>query len=285
MASTDRPQVLSERIRVPADGISSTKICIRLPQGADQPVTLRLTRCGSFDPDSEVREASFAPTDGEINFSIYAPKRPGMTFLTGPGVKQRLEFGAASHLHAIVYEWVPTLAWALVLALVLRNYAVASYFIPSGSMESTLMPGDLLIADKFSYKVLKHEPARGDVMIFVYPGDDERGKPDFIKRIIGLPGDRVRVTDGIVYVNNEPLDEPYIKEAPFSDFEEVSVPQDSFFAMGDNRNHSRDSRSWGYVPRANLEGRALFVFFPFTRAKLVEHVDYSNLHPALDTQP
>jgi signal peptidase I len=277
MVSSDRIQVLSERTRVPADGHSSTKICIRLPRGSAESLALRLTKCGSFDADSEVREMSFPIVDGEVNLTVYSPKRPGVTLLLGHGVKQRLEFGAASHVHAIVYEWVPTLAWALVLALVLRNFAVASYFIPSGSMESTLMPGDLLIADKFSYKVLGHEPNRGDVMIFVYPGDDERGKPDFIKRIIGLPGDRVRVSDGIVYVNDKPLDEPYIKEQPFSDYEERVVPENSFFAMGDNRNHSRDSRSWGFVPRKNLEGRALFVFFPFTRAKIVEHVNYQDV--------
>jgi signal peptidase I len=285
MATTDRIQVLTERTRVPADGVSGTKICIRLPQGSPETLTLKLGKCGSFEQGFDEREAHFTVQDGEVNLTVYAPRRPGVTFLTGPGIKQRIEFGAASHLHAIMYEWVPTLAWALVLALVLRNFAVASYFIPSGSMENTLKPGDLLIADKFSYKVLGREPDRGDVMIFVYPGKDEHGRVDFIKRIIGLPGDTVRVTDGEVYVNNEKLTEPYIKEKPYNDFDETTVPENQFFAMGDNRNHSRDSRSWGFVPRKNLEGRALFVFWPFTRAKLMQHVAYTPGGQAVAAEP
>jgi signal peptidase I len=280
MASSERIQVLSESKRVPADGSSSTRVCIRLPKGTGESLTLRLSKCGSFEATTEVREASYPVIDGEVNVTIFSPRRPGSTFLLGPGIRHRIEFGAATHLHAIIYEWVPTLAWALVLALVLRNFAIASYFIPSGSMESTLMPGDLLIAEKFSYKILGNEPQRGDVMIFVYPGNDERGKPDFIKRIIGLPGDRVEVNEGIVYVNGEALDEPYIKEQAFSDFPETQVPEGHYFALGDNRNHSRDSRAWGFVPRKNLEGRALFVFWPFNRAKLMQHVDYAPVATA-----
>jgi signal peptidase I len=278
--SSDRIQVLSERTRIPADGVSSTKICIRTPQ-ADGNITLKLSKLGSFDAQSQVREITLPVENGEVNFSVYAPKRPGPTFLTGPGIKQKLEFGAVSHVQALVYEWIPTLAWAVVLALVLRNYAVASYFIPSGSMENTLVRGDLLIADKFSYKVLKHEPQRGDVMIFVYPGKDHKGKVDYIKRIIGLPGDEVSVHDGKVFINGEALTEPYIKEEPYQEFGPKKIGPDEFFAMGDNRNHSSDSRVWGVVPRKNLEGRALFVFWPFTRAKLMEHMSYAGTGTAV----
>ena len=226
MASSERVQVLSERTRVPADGVSSTKICVRLPKAAGDSVSLRLTKLGSFDPEGQVREASFPVVDGEANLTVFAPKRPGMTHLLGPGIKQRLEFGAASHIHAVIYEWIPTLAWALVLALVLRNYAVASYFIPSSSMERTLLRGDLLIADKLSYKVLGQEPKRGDVMIFVFPQEQKKGKVDYIKRIIGLPGDTVEVRDEVVYVNGEPLQEPYIAEAPYTNYGPVVVPGD-----------------------------------------------------------
>jgi signal peptidase I len=275
MASNDRVQVLSERTRIPADGVSSAKLCLRFQQPEGENVTLKLSRAGSFLPDSTVREMSFPVQDGEVNLTVYSPSRPATTLLVGPGIKQRLEFGAASHLHAVVYEWIPTLLWALVLALVLRNYAVASYFIPSGSMEDTLKRGDLLIADKFSFKALHHEPERGDVMIFVYPDTDKsHPKVDYIKRIIGLPGDTVEVSNGTVYVNSEPLDEPYIKEHPFNDFAPRVVGPNEYFAMGDNRNHSSDSRVWGFVPRKNLEGRALFVFWPFTRAKILPRVAY-----------
>jgi signal peptidase I len=284
MASTERVQILSERTRIPADGVSSAKLCLRFAPPAQGAVTLKLTRAGSFSPNATVREQEFLIEDGEVNLTVYAPSRPGNTLLLGPGIKQRLEFGAATHLHAVVYEWVPTLLVALVMALVLRSYAVASYYIPSGSMEDTLKRGDLLIAEKFTYKVLHHQPERGDVMIFVWP-DPVKADPrvDYIKRIIGLPGDTVEVSNGTVYVNNVPLDEPYIKEHPFQDTPPTKVGPDEYFAMGDNRNHSSDSRVWGFVPRKNLEGRALFVFWPFNRVKLLPHVDYGpedGEHPA-----
>jgi len=80
--------------------------------------------------------------------------------------------------------------------------------------------------------------------------------------VIGLPGDKLEVRDGTVYINQQPLDEPYIKEHPYEDYGPIEVPKDSFFMMGDNRNHSSDSRVWGFVPRKDLEGRALFVFWP-----------------------
>ena len=263
-------EILSERSKIPADGRSATKFCIRYSEEPGPVVTLRLARRGSFEPDQVVREKAFTVSGGEVNFTIYPPARPGAALLTGPGVKHRIDFVAANFMAGLVFEWVPTLFWAILLALVLRNYAIASYYIPSGSMENTLMEHDLLIADKMSYKLLKHDPERGDVMIFRYPGETER-HIDYIKRIIGLPGDEVEVHDGIVYVNNEALDEDYIKEKPYSDFPPVIVGPDEYFVMGDNRNHSSDSRVWGMVPRKNIEGRALFVFWPPQHIKALEH--------------
>jgi signal peptidase I len=261
-------EILSERSKIPADGRSATKFCIRFADDPGGLLTLKLARRGSFEPDQLTREKAFAVVNGEVNFLVYPPARPGTALLTGPGIKHRIDFIAANFMAGLVFEWVPTLFWAILLALVLRTYAVASYYIPSGSMENTLMVRDLLIADKLSYKLLHHEPQRSDVMIFRYPGDT---RLDYIKRIIGLPGDTVEVRAGIVYVNDTALNEAYIKEKPYNNFGPVTVGPEEFFVMGDNRNHSSDSRVWGMVPRANIEGRALFVFWPPQHMKALQH--------------
>jgi signal peptidase I len=220
---------------------------------------------GSFDPDICVTEMTLASKDTELLVTVYAARYPGLAYLRGPGVVQRVEFVPASTGQAAALDWLPTLIYALLFALVLRTFVVASFYIPSGSMEDTLSRGDLLIADKFSFKVLGRTPQRGEVVIFIYPRWLEENPPkqqDYIKRVIGLPGDTVEVRDHKVYVNGQALNEPYIKEAPEEDFPAHTVPADCFFMMGDNRNRSRDSREWGFVPRFDLEGHALFVFWP-----------------------
>jgi signal peptidase I len=259
---TERVEVLLDRAKLPADGKSATRVCIRFPEPPGEQVTLKITRGASFEPDVTVTEATFPATGKEVNVTVYSPRRPGTSWLSGPGFRHRMDFVAATFFQGLVFEWIPTLAFALVLALVSRNYAIASYIIPSGSMENTLVKGDLLIGDKFSYKVLHHTPQRGDVVIFQYPLDR---KWDYIKRTIGLPGDTVQVKDGVVYVNGQALKEDYIKERPDHDFGPETVPADQFFMMGDNRNHSCDSRVWGFVPRSDLEGHAMFIFWPPTR--------------------
>jgi signal peptidase I len=260
-------EVYSERSRVPADGYSVTKLYLRFTANAPQSVTLRLTR-GSFDPDGRVKSETFSVENNEVHLQFYAPRRPGAGFLTGPGIKHRIDFIATSMKQSLLHEWVPTLVIAIALALIIRTNAIASFFIPSGSMEDTLRRGDLLIADKLSYKLLHDDPQRGDVMIFRYP---DNPKLDYIKRVIGIPGDIIEVHDSKVYVNGAELNESYIKEPPYSVWGPKQVPKDMYFVMGDNRNHSSDSRVWGFVPRKNFEGRALFVFWPPTRAKVIRN--------------
>lgn len=263
-------EVLSERTKIPADGKTATNFTLSYADLDVPQVTLKLARRGSFAPDSIVREAEFPVVNGEVSLTIYAPKRPGTAILSGPGLKRRVEFVASSFTQGLLHEWIPTLAYALVFAIILRSYAVASFFIPSGSMEPTLMVHDLLIADKLSYKVVGHDPQRGEVMIFQYPRER---KVDYIKRVIGLPGETVEVREGTVYINNEPLSEEYIAEKPLRDFGPEEIPPGEYFMMGDNRNHSSDSRVWGTVPRSYFEGRALFVFWPPQRMKLIQHMD------------
>lgn len=103
-------------------------------------------------------------------------------------------------------------------------------------------------------------PKRGDVVIFEYPKDPTQ---DYIKRVIGLPGDAVEVKNGIVYVNDNLIDEPYIKEKPLSNYPRTVVPANNLFVMGDNRNGSSDSRSWGPLPFDRIIGKAMFVYWPF----------------------
>jgi len=269
-------EILSERSRIPADGKSPTKLCLRFGEPPGDEITLKLVKRGSFQPDQIVREATFPVVNGEVNLSIYPPPRPGIGYLTGEGFRHRLEFVAASFVQGLVFEWVPTLFWALVFALILRTYAVATFYIPSGSMENTLLNHDMLIADKLSYKVLHRAPQRGDVMIFQNP---QNRKQDYIKRVIGLPGDTIEVRDGVVYVNGEALEEDYIKERPYRSYGPNKVPDGHYFMMGDNRNNSVDSRVWGAVDRSLFEGRAVVVFWPLNRIHLIRHhfdngVDY-----------
>ena len=261
MGSRPGVEILSERAKTPADGSSSTRICIRFKDTPGESVHLRLSK-GSFSESAIQREIDVPVENNEANLLVYAHDRPGVGWLSGPGFRHKIEFVAVSFMQGLLYEWIPTIVMALGLALVLKSFVVASFYIPSGSMENTLKKGDLLIADKLSFKLLGQDPQRGDIMIFRYPKDP---KKDYIKRVIGLPGDSVRVQDHTVYVNGEALIEDYIAEDPDFDYPSVTVPEDSYFVMGDNRNHSSDSRVWGFVPRDNIEGRALFVFWPRPR--------------------
>jgi signal peptidase I len=124
------------------------------------------------------------------------------------------------------------------------------------SMEPTLHNGEFVIVNKLAYKI--GGPNHGDVIVFRYPRDPDQ---EYIKRIIGLPGDRVRIINGEVYVNNELIEEPYIAAAPRYQSEWI-VPDKSLFVLGDNRNNSSDSHNWGPVPMDYVIGKALFVYWP-----------------------
>lgn len=161
-----------------------------------------------------------------------------------------------------IFSWIGILIMASIIAFVLNTFIIANSRVPSGSMENTIMTGDRLIGSRLSY--IFSEPKRGDIIIFRWPDNE---KIYFVKRIIGLPGDTVRISGGKVYINNSgiPLDEPYIKEdmMPEDDVEYV-VPEDSYFMMGDNRNNSADSRRWKntFVHRDKIIAKVLFEYFP-----------------------
>ena len=163
------------------------------------------------------------------------------------------------------------IAIALTLALLIRTFVAEPRLIPSESMYPTLHTGDRLVVEKVSYRL--QPPKIGDIVVFQSPPELQRRGYDknqaLIKRVIGRPGEVISVSQGKVYLNGQPLQEDYIAEPPNQPFPAVTVPQDGFFVMGDNRNDSNDSRYWGFLPRKNLIGRATFRFWPLDRIGLI----------------
>ena len=163
-------------------------------------------------------------------------------------------------------ENVEAFAIAVVTILFIVIFIAQSFLVKGTSMEPTLHDGERLIVNKYIYRF--RLPRTGDIIVFKYPGDPSK---KFIKRVIGEPGDSVWIENATVYVNNRPLDEPYILEEMDSDFERVTVPQDTIFVLGDNRNGSRDSRysDVGFVPLKNVVGKAIFVFWPLSEVTVL----------------
>ena len=165
-------------------------------------------------------------------------------------------------------ENVRLVAIALVIAIFVRFFIAEPRFIPSPSMVPTLAVGDRLLVEKVSYHL--HLPNRGDIVVFAPPPQLQeygyQASQAFIKRVIGLPGQQVQVSQGKVYVNGEPLAENYVLEAPQYEMPPVTVPAGQLFVMGDNRNDSNASHVWGFLPIENVIGRALLRFWPLDKA-------------------
>ncbi|WP_071517509.1 signal peptidase I [Geitlerinema sp. PCC 9228] len=156
---------------------------------------------------------------------------------------------------------------ALLVALLLRLFVAEPRYIPSDSMMPTLHVGDRLVVEKISYSF--HAPKRGDIVVFSPPPQlQKQGFTEdqaFIKRIIGEPGDTIAIHQGTVYLNEQPLAEPYIAAPPRYEMPPTRVPQGSYFVMGDNRNNSNDSHVWGFLPAEDIIGRAWWRFWPPSR--------------------
>lgn len=159
-------------------------------------------------------------------------------------------------------EIVETVVYALVLALILRTFIIQAFWIPSGSMIPTLEPGDRVLVLKFWYSLPGVEYKRGDIVVFKYPVDPHR---DFVKRIIGLPGDTVEINEGRVFINSREIAEPYVRYPDNFTMEAIEVPQGKFFCLGDNRANSQDSRFWGFGPVDFMRGPAVFRYWPLSR--------------------
>jgi signal peptidase I len=188
-------------------------------------------------------------------------------------------------------EYFESIVIAVILALFIRTFVVQAFKIPTGSMENNLLIGDHLLVNKF---IVGPAPSalerrllpigsieRGDIVVFKYPEDPER---DFIKRIIGLPGETVELREKVVFIDGKRLDEPYVHfleppgtdsgfhEVTSSDVRErygpVTVPANQYFAMGDNRDNSQDSRYWGFLPREYIKGKALIIYWSYAPESL-----------------
>lgn len=153
------------------------------------------------------------------------------------------------------------------------NAVSARIRVDGPSMQPTLHTGEFVIVNKLAYTF--GEPKVGDVIVFHYPRDPDQ---EYIKRVIGLGGDRIRVAQGQVYVNDVPLDEPYIAAPPAYQNEWV-VPEDSLFVLGDNRNNSSDSHNWGSVPMPYVIGKALLVYWPPEQWQFIDHPSTANAAP------
>ncbi|MEO0457495.1 MAG: signal peptidase I [Cyanobacteria bacterium P01_A01_bin.114] len=163
-------------------------------------------------------------------------------------------------------EAVQTIGLSVFLALGIRQFVAEARYIPSGSMEPTLQINDRLVVEKVSYHF--NPPGQGDIVVFWPPDElfpEGKRKDAFIKRVIGLPGDTVEVTDGQVFVNDELLNESYIKAPPDYQWGPEKVPDEAYLVLGDNRNSSYDSHAWGFVPEENIIGRAVVRFWPPSR--------------------
>ena len=168
-----------------------------------------------------------------------------------------------------VMSWVLAIVIGVAAAIFLTQVVIVNAKVPSASMEDTVMTGDRLIGSRLSY--VTKDPERFDIIFFRYPDDESRV---FIKRIIGLPGEKVEVKNGKVYINDsaEPLDDRFIREPMLGSYGPYEVPEDSYFVMGDNRNDSLDSRFWNnkFVHKDKILGRAMFRYFPFSEAGKIE---------------
>lgn len=178
----------------------------------------------------------------------------------------------------IILEYTKSIVIALILALLIRAFIVQAFKIPSGSMIPTLLIGDHILVTKFTYDVKvplidatiwhRNVPSRGDVIVFKYPLDPSK---DFIKRVIGVPGDKVFIKNKHVYVNDRELNEPYVNHtdprilpaelSPRDNMGPIEVPPHSLFVMGDNRDESYDSRFWKFVDFSAVKGKAFIIYW------------------------
>ena len=193
---------------------------------------------------------------------------------------------------SIAREYTEAILIALILALFIRTFIIQAFKIPSGSMENTLLIGDHILVSKFSYGthipneipfintklfddivLFSKVPERGDIIVFKFPKDETR---DFIKRVIGLPGDLLEVRRQKVYINNKPYEDTHARHTdspsdsslvPRDDFGPILVPDDHVFVMGDNRENSQDSRYWGYLNVKKIRGKALIIYWSWDRIK------------------
>ncbi|MCK4401288.1 signal peptidase I [bacterium] len=179
--------------------------------------------------------------------------------------------GSSKHRKVLkfIFEYVDSARSASIFALIIVTLIIQTFKIPTGSMIPTLNIGNHIMVNKFVYYFTK--PKRGDIIVFVYPVNP---KKDFIKRLVGFPGETIQIKDGSVFINKKELRAPqaiteryYYNEGMYGEGL-IKIPDDAYFVMGDNTKNSKDSRFWGFVPKKNLLGKAFFVYWPLTKMRI-----------------
>jgi signal peptidase I len=192
---------------------------------------------------------------------IRPPERPGP-------VEPAASKGRSGWRNAV--EWIVIIAAALTVALVVKTFLFQAFYIPSESMMPTLKPGDRVLVNKLSYRL--HPIHRGDIVVFKRP-PGEGGDPaikDLIKRVIGLPGDTIETVNNQVWINGQPLNEPYlVAGTATTSLVKHKIAPDEYFVMGDNRTNSKDSRFIGAIPRSLIVGRAFVRVWPLSAVGLL----------------
>lgn len=171
-----------------------------------------------------------------------------------------------------IISWVMIFVFAFVLAKLISTFIIHIVEVPSGSMLNTIEIDDRIISSRLSYKF--SEPKRGDIIVFLH--DPEGTEIEYIKRLMGLPGETIEAKDGIVYIDGEPLNETYLLEPMEEDFGPITIPEDGYFVMGDNRNNSADARGWvgekQFIKKNQIISKA---FFNMTKFKSYKRPKYS----------
>jgi len=194
--------------------------------------------------------------------------------------EKKVEKSKGRRIFDEIMSWVKPMVLAMAAALLLNRFVIVNATVPTGSMENTIQPGDRLMGNRLAY--LKGEPERGDIVIFKYPVNEEE---NYIKRVIGLSGEKVAIQDGEIYIDDsqEPLEEPYLKDEWIvkNDNMVFEVPEGCYLVLGDNRNSSLDSRYWAeeaiyegivsdiedasnysFVSKEKILGKAMFTYWP-----------------------
>jgi signal peptidase I len=192
-------------------------------------------------------------------------------------LKERIKIEIKEYLEAGIFA-------AIIALFIIRPFIIQTFKIPTGSMRPTLIEHDLILVNKFIYgpKVPLtawrlpglRQPVRGDVIVFIFPGDPRKF---FIKRLVGLPGETIEIKEGTIYANEKPVLDPVFTKVYYynrgdyaKEGQKIVVPQDGYFVLGDNSASSLDSRYWGFVPKNNLLGKAIVIYFPFNRIRLIK---------------
>ncbi|MCG6906701.1 MAG: signal peptidase I [Desulfobacteraceae bacterium] len=196
--------------------------------------------------------------------------------------KQDSQEAAAPRKKGKLRENIEAILVAIVLALFIRTFVVQAFKIPSGSMKQTLQIGDHILVNKFIYGVKLpfvdkviipvKDPKRGDIVVFKFPEDPDK---DFIKRVVGVAGDEIKIRDKQVFVNGKPLNHDFgihvdprtfpSSAEPRDNFGPITVPPNSLFVMGDNRDQSYDSRYWGFVDLSAIKGKAFIIYWSWDK--------------------